>query len=532
MIRSPFSVGLVCVSFCQVHAASGTFDPASPGTIVSRQEARRIGWPCWSGPYQNFRAIACGHKLVDYLQQARLVWLSEEITPVAKAYSSKSGSYSGGRHGASQRGLYGGGGASPVVADGRVFLIYYRPADHTPWVEMPPGRRQKRIALLATDVVLCIDAYTGKTLWKKEFAGGPCYTGNKSAGNSGLSPCLYKGRVYSFCTGHVLRCLDAKTGQIVWETSLPVYGNRVRAYVEAIRDRKKFSVEDVGLSNAIKSTHFGSRQGQNLVCIGGVILVEGLLAFDAATGSLLWQKKISGYPVRWSCGGREYILIARNDIGRRSILCIEPRTGTEMWTAPFGGAPQDTMLGIAGNLIVGRAPGVTFTDARGRDTNEGLLAMWRIGPQGATLIWKHDVKTGFRIHSKNQPVLMDGLVYCGVHPPGTEPYPVACFDVGTGRHLGTIDVPSGRRPGNIMRIEDRLMILGDASHIKNTVFWAIASREQFGVAGRPWVNPHPPTTPLYATITWPYVDGLLFMRGADGIYCYDLRRNAQAGTSR
>jgi hypothetical protein len=42
----------------------------------------------------------------------------------------------------------------------------------------------------------------------------------------------------------------------------------------------------------IESIHFGSRSGQNLVCIGGVILVEGLFAFDADTGELLWQKQL------------------------------------------------------------------------------------------------------------------------------------------------------------------------------------------------------------------------------------------------
>ena len=76
-----------------------------------------------------------------------------------------------------------------------------------------------------------------------------------------------------------------------------------------------------------------------------------------------------------------------------------------------------------------------------------------------------------------------------------------------------------------MQLEDRLLILGDSAHIKNTAFWAWAGGQRFDVAGEPWVNPHPPTTPLYATITWPYVDGHLYVRGADGIYCYDLRKN-------
>ncbi len=491
-----------------------------------------MGWPCWSGPYQNFRAVACGHELVDDLHQAKLVWQSEEITPIAKAFQSQS-HFPGGRHGETQKGLYAGGGASPVIADGRVFLNYYLPADDTPWVDTPM-RRHKRTALLATDVVLCADAYTGKTLWKREFPGGPCYTAMKSAGNSGLSACIYQERIYSFCTGHVLRCLEAKTGKTVWETPLPEYADRVQSYVDAARRGEQYAAASAGNGQMIKSIHFGSRSGQNLVCIGGVILVEGLLAFDADTGELLWRKQMRGYPVRWSTGGREYVLMAGyspilkgQPVTDSKMACIEPKTGKVLWTEPFGGAPEDTLLGIEGDFIVGRAPGVRFKDEDGRDSNVGLLAMWRLGSDGATLLWKHDPETGPKIHPKNQPVLFDGLVFCGVEEPSQEPYPVACFDASTGKHLGTINVPSGRRPGNIMRLEGRLMILGDASHVKNTVFWASAGGRNFGVAGDPWIDPHPPTTPLYATITWPYIDGLLYMRGADGIYCYDLRKNPE-----
>jgi outer membrane protein assembly factor BamB len=273
------------------------------------------------------------------------------------------------------------------------------------------------------------------------------------------------------------------------------------------------------------SPHFGSRSGQNLICIGGVVLVEGMLAFDAQKGKLLWQKQIRGYPSRWCSEKGDLILMASNAPQDNKIICIEPKTGKEIWSTPFGGAPNDTMLTVEDNLAVGRAPGVAFTDQRGEDTGHGLLAAWRLGPQGPTLLWRHDEKTGFKIPSKCQPVLIDGLVWCGVPDPPKPAYPVACFDAQTGKHLGTINVPSGRRPGDIMQLEDRLLILGDSAHIKNTAFWAWAGGQRFDVAGEPWVNPHPPTTPLYATITWPYVDGHLYVRGADGIYCYDLRKN-------
>jgi outer membrane protein assembly factor BamB len=500
--------------------------------VLTREEAWRIGWPCWSGPFQNFRAVACGHKLVVDLRQAKLVWQSEEVTPIAKAFSSQSGQYAGGRHGKTQKGCYPGGGASPVVADGRVLFSYYLPADDSPWVEPTHRARWTRRPLLAKDVVLCVDAYGGKTLWKKEFPGGPFSISMKGAGTSGLSPCVSEGRLYTFFTGHALRALDVETGNVIWEAPLPGYGEKTKAYREAARALPRpVTAEAVAALPDLRSIHFGKREGQNLVCIGGVVLVEGLLAFDAGTGELLWQKRMRGYPVRWSAGDRELILMGGDNpilkgqpVRDSQMACIEPKTGEVIWTEPFGGVPEDTMLGVEGDLVAGRAPGVRFKDERGRDSRYGLLALWRLDLKGATLLWRHDEKAGFKIHPKNQPLIIDGLVYCGVEDPPKQPYPVACFDGRTGKRLGTIDVPSGRRPGNILRVEDRLLILGDASHSNNTAFWAWAGGRRFDVSGEPWRNPHPPTTPLYATITWPYVDGLLYMRGADGIYCYDLRR--------
>jgi len=42
-------------SSVQLHLAPATatadeFDPTAPGNIVSREQARCVGWPCWSGP--------------------------------------------------------------------------------------------------------------------------------------------------------------------------------------------------------------------------------------------------------------------------------------------------------------------------------------------------------------------------------------------------------------------------------------------------------------------------------------------------
>jgi hypothetical protein len=49
--------------------------------------------------------------------------------------------------------------------------------------------------------------------------------------------------------------------------------------------------------------------------------------------------------------------------------------------------------------------------------------------------------------------------------------------------------------------------------------------ETFGPLRCVWVQPHPQTTSYHNKyMTWPMVEGRIFMRGFDGVYCYDLRQ--------
>ncbi|SVC77704.1 uncharacterized protein METZ01_LOCUS330558, partial [marine metagenome] len=70
---------------------------------------------------------------------------------------------------------------------------------------------------VAKDVVVCMDATTGKTLWKTEAPGVP--TGRKSSS----TPCVADGKVFSAGSTHA-HCLDAITGKRLWSVELPSKG--------------------------------------------------------------------------------------------------------------------------------------------------------------------------------------------------------------------------------------------------------------------------------------------------------------------
>ena len=137
----------------------------------------------WSGPTANWLASPDEKSLIADLNQAKLLWTSED-----KAC--------GGVRGQSRR--YGGrvgmkpsaGGASPIVYRDKVYFYFLEPKgavssnisyNHDPRVMaeqfladpklVSQGFNKEQFLDLwrieANDVVLCMDADTGKTIWKK-----------------------------------------------------------------------------------------------------------------------------------------------------------------------------------------------------------------------------------------------------------------------------------------------------------------------------------------------------------------------------
>ena len=111
------------------------------------------------------------------------------------------------------------GYSGPVVAQGRVFVT-----DHQfrPEVER----------------VLCFDEATGKPVWTHSY---PVDYKNMEYGNGPrASPTVYEGKVYTLGTRSHLFCLDASTGRVLWKKDLakeydaapPEYGASVAPLVE------------------------------------------------------------------------------------------------------------------------------------------------------------------------------------------------------------------------------------------------------------------------------------------------------------
>ena len=225
------------------------------------------------------------------------------------------------------------------------------------------GETQKLVVRMApktkpvgTDQVLCVDADTGETVWKKEFPG----THNSSPCSS--TPAIVDGRCYILASTNNVYCLDAETGEEVWQSKSQ--GN-ARTNVSS-----SFMVVD-GMA---------------------IVLAGHLTAFNTQTGEIAWaERKVRGVhqsPSAWVKNGKTY-LICNSDSGAH---CVDPETGNILWTTRTGGSSSaavqgDTMVVLTANQKIGQMAC--------KLSLEGAEALWNVeqADRGAS------------------PVIHDGYVY-------------------------------------------------------------------------------------------------------------------------
>ncbi len=162
------------------------------------------------------------------------------------------------------------------------------------------------------DVVYCLDAKSGKVLWKhdypmsvdpKLFEGGPRST-----------PVIDGNRVYALSHQGDLWCLDAGTGRKVW----------YKHYQQDFSGSRP----DWGYSGSPLVA------GNLLLCdVGGS--GTSTVALDKATGKTVWKagSDKGGYasPVVASIGGAETILIIKAE----ALVACALKDGKELWRSPW-----------------------------------------------------------------------------------------------------------------------------------------------------------------------------------------------------
>ncbi|MBC8244003.1 MAG: PQQ-like beta-propeller repeat protein [Verrucomicrobia bacterium] len=233
------------------------------------------------------------------------------------------------------------------------------------WMEAQPvsslAKRQLLKAIpntvrVAKDVVVCLDAKSGRRLWKTEAPGEP--TGRKSSS----TPSVTGGRLFAAGSTHVY-CMDAKTGKQRWAAPLPKRGKGPASSL-LVDDCRAF------------------------------LIAGQLTAYDTKTGELLWEnsdvRSSDSSPVLWLGQAGKRLICSE----RRAYVAVDPETGKTVWKTSGGGNSTPT---ISGDWMV----------VYSKDETVGLAA-YRLAKGGAKQVWTFPMSER---RSQSSPVIYGGHVY-------------------------------------------------------------------------------------------------------------------------
>ena len=395
----------------EFHQGTGT----ATGTLHTAGELRAMNdlaegaeWPSYRGPGANMWA---GEQppLVESLEEARLVWVSECRIPAGPGSSNRGGTV---------RKIPNGGGASPIVASTpeghRVFLWFHdaNPAvidkDHLEKRSGGIGEGQKKFveaaAALADDVVICLDAETGGLVWEARFPNSMANNQEHKQGINNHTPAYANGTVFALTGTMRLIALDARTGELRWEAP----AGDVKRY-EGFRDEAAKEGRYLGGKYAQRG------YGRAPLPLGDMVLVsvgDEVRAFDAATGEVRWtaDKATDGDDDLsvWTHGDRTFVVGA----SPRGITILDPADGSVVYKIDVQADPWDTSPAIVGDLLV--TPGHLAGEDK-KEVASGYHA-FRLGDSGGEHLWsvrEGDADLDLGLGGQVTPIIHDGMVYLG-----------------------------------------------------------------------------------------------------------------------
>jgi outer membrane protein assembly factor BamB len=235
------------------------------------------------------------------------------------------------------------------------------------------------------EVLQCLDASTGNRIWENSYAAGHVVTG-PPARHPGTrsSPAVADGRIYALGVGGILSCLDTSTGKVAW---------------------RKQSKEDY------QGIPYQNDTAMSPIIVDGLCVVHvggktngALFAFNAASGDLKW--KWDGDGPAFSSPG---VLTARGTkqlvtLTAKSVVGLSLAEGKLLWQIPFEAAQgNNTTPVIDGQTVIytGQGKGMFAVKIEPQGETFAAVPIWtnsELGGRFTTPILKGDLLFGYHGH--------------------------------------------------------------------------------------------------------------------------------------
>lgn len=434
------------------------------------------------------------------------------------------------------------GGASPVLAGGKIYVSYFRPspqfppapgvgpenvtrtlgafieqaAQHRKPMQMTPETAPRAVLekhwIGADDVMLCLDAATGQTLWQTVLPARGWNLQHHKAGPFNMSPAVADGRAFAIGMGTDLHAFDAVDGRHLWSRQLGGPSiDRVRMDGQGIQNTH-LSATVIALPGVVVAPQGGTWRG-----------------FDSATGAQRWNSTLpAAYATLavWRDGERHVLL--GNSGG---ITAIDAADGKELWCAGLGtgeGKVAKVMsqgrghgpngITVLGDQMLAYVEERDAADTKGESVRSFLMS-WRLGREAARPLWRVSIPP---VNGEHVPVVMhDRWVVVG----GGDRIQVR--DLGTGALVAEKEGPCPKNGGYLQAMGDLLLVREDGTHgHPDFHFYRVAVDGVITLltTAAPFIPMGGGTSSYHHPIYYPLGDGRLFLRMADGIYCYDTRQ--------
>jgi outer membrane protein assembly factor BamB len=324
-------------------------------SITTVAQAQSTDWAQWGGPQRNFKSEAKGLATTWPETGPKVVWRREL-----------------------------GDGYSAISAEGGMLFTMYRKGDN--------------------EVVVALDASTGKTIWEFSYAApfSPDYDMSYGPGPH-ATPLVAGNMVFASGATGKLHSLDKKTGKALWSHDLLKEFNgtlRVNGY----------SCSPVAYKNEI------------VMMVGGQS--SALVAFNQKDGSVIWKKhdfkNSTSSPIVINVDGQDQLVAFMYG----EVVGVDPVDGELLWSHAH---PVEYGLNVS--LPVWGPDNLLFISS-GYDGGSRVIKLTRAGKKTTVEeVWAHRL---MRVHFTNA-IRVGDVVYGSSGDFG--PAPFTAIDVKTGKVL-------------------------------------------------------------------------------------------------